>query len=192
MTLAAGRPRSIVLGDEVVGVRTVLGRVLWCPAAAVGFALAVVGVIAMRGWALASVVVGVLAGGALWWYARHPPINGIPLLVWSRFHGRDGRPRLGAPRAGADGSPAGEPESPAQPMALESMSTGDLCLAWRRSYLALPDLPAGSEHLAGEITRARAALLDELERRDPAGFTRWLAAGARASSDPARHLLDRA
>jgi hypothetical protein len=34
----------------------------------------------------------------------------------------------------------------------------------------------------------RVAALDELERRDPAGFARWLAAGATAGSNPAQYL----
>jgi hypothetical protein len=38
------------------------------------------------------------------------------------------------------------------------------------------------------IVRRREAVLDELERRDPAGFARWLAAGPLSSSDPARYL----
>jgi len=31
-------------------------------------------------------------------------------------------------------------------------------------------------------------LLDELERRDRAGFQRWLSTGARAASDPSRYI----
>jgi len=30
--------------------------------------------------------------------------------------------------------------------------------------------------------------LDELERRDPAGFRRWINDGARAAGDPARYI----
>ncbi len=35
------------------------------------------------------------------------------------------------------------------------------------------------------IVERREATLDELERRDPAGFGRWLAAGPAPGSDPA-------
>ncbi len=66
------------------------------------------------------------------------------------------------------------------------LSTAELCLAWRRSYLALLDLPPGPGRC--ELVRLRGCLLDELERRDPAGLTRWLADGARAGSDPGRYL----
>ncbi|MGY1770413.1 hypothetical protein [Blastococcus sp. SYSU D00813] len=38
------------------------------------------------------------------------------------------------------------------------------------------------------IVRRREAVLDELERRDPAGFARWLAAGPLSATDPARYL----
>jgi hypothetical protein len=70
----------------------------------------------------------------------------------------------------------------------EALSTRELCLAWRRSYLTLLDLPPGPARW--EIARIRQCLLDELERRDRDGFTRWLDAGARASSDPGRYLSD--
>jgi len=57
------------------------------------------------------------------------------------------------------------------PVRPETLSTPSLCLAWRRSYLALLDAPPGPAR-------------DELERRDHAGFTRWLEAGARAGQRP--------
>ena len=66
------------------------------------------------------------------------------------------------------------------------LSTPELCLAWRRSYVALLDVPAGPGRC--EIVRFRERLLDEIERRDRDGFTRWLEAGARAGSDPSRYL----
>jgi hypothetical protein len=71
-------------------------------------------------------------------------------------------------------------------MRFEALSTSELCLTWRRSYLALLD--ATSSPARCNIVRIRGCLLDELERRDPAGFTRWLDTGARAGSDPSRYL----
>jgi antibiotic biosynthesis monooxygenase (ABM) superfamily enzyme len=38
------------------------------------------------------------------------------------------------------------------------------------------------------IVRRREAVLDELERRDPAGFARWLASGPLSATDPSRFL----
>jgi hypothetical protein len=69
---------------------------------------------------------------------------------------------------------------------LSMLSTPELCLAWRRSYLTLMDLPAGPEQ--GELVRVRQRMLDELERRDAAGFHRWLDAWARVGGDPSRYL----
>ena len=66
------------------------------------------------------------------------------------------------------------------------LSTPELCLAWRRSYVALLDVPAGPGRC--EIVRIRERLLDEIELRDRDGFTRWLETGARAGSDPCRYL----
>jgi hypothetical protein len=68
----------------------------------------------------------------------------------------------------------------------ETLSTPELCLAWRRSYLALLDVTSSPARC--KIVRLRQCLLDELERRDPDGFTRWLDTGARAGSDPGRYL----
>jgi hypothetical protein len=40
------------------------------------------------------------------------------------------------------------------------------------------------------IVARRESLLDELERRDPVGFARWLADGPVPASDPAEHVRD--
>ncbi|MCZ2803962.1 hypothetical protein O2W18_02465 [Modestobacter sp. VKM Ac-2983] len=39
-----------------------------------------------------------------------------------------------------------------------------------------------------QLVHRRQEALDELERRDPEGFARWLAAGATVDSDPARYV----
>jgi hypothetical protein len=41
-----------------------------------------------------------------------------------------------------------------------------------------------------DIAAGRARLLDELERRNPAGVTTWLESGAQAFSDPRRFVSD--
>jgi len=68
----------------------------------------------------------------------------------------------------------------------EQLTTLQLCVAWQHSYFALLDFPTGPAYW--EVVRVRECLLDELERRDPAGFARWLETGARAGSDPGRYL----
>ena len=74
-------------------------------------------------------------------------------------------------------------------LAAALMTDHELCLAWRRSSLVLGRLlrtPQLDEQAATVATRQE--YLDELERRDRAGFTRWLHAGARPASDPRRYL----
>jgi len=57
---------------------------------------------------------------------------------------------------------------------------------WRVSYLTLAgDRDPG---VVDHVTLARRRYLDELGRRDPTGFQRWITAGARAASDPARYI----
>jgi hypothetical protein len=64
--------------------------------------------------------------------------------------------------------------------------TPALCRAWRISYLVLQN--AHDPVQRSQIAEMRGQYLDELARRDVAGFHRWLADGARAGSDPAPYL----
>ena len=75
---------------------------------------------------------------------------------------------------------------PPLPLTFQALSTPELCLAWWRSYLALLDV--ASYPARCNIVGMRECLLDELERRERDGFTRWLDTGARAGSDPGRYL----
>jgi hypothetical protein len=68
----------------------------------------------------------------------------------------------------------------------DSLTDEDLCLAWASSIRALRKADSVDSFI--RIVEARRACLDELERSDPEGFSRWLASGARAASDPARFL----
>lgn len=66
-----------------------------------------------------------------------------------------------------------------------ALTDPDLCLAWRVSYVAL------QRHTVRDrptIVSFRAVVLDELQRRHPTEFHRWISAGARAASNPARYL----
>ncbi len=72
------------------------------------------------------------------------------------------------------------------PDALDALSTPQLCLAWRSSYLRLHRVT--SSPATAQIVLVRQRMLDELERRDRAGFERWLSTGARADSDPSRYI----
>src|SRR5690348_11972810 len=67
-----------------------------------------------------------------------------------------------------------------------SLSTEALGREWLLSTSVLGSLvDVGTRQ---SIVRRRQELLDEMERRDPAGFARWLAAGPRPGSDPATYL----
>lgn len=66
------------------------------------------------------------------------------------------------------------------------LTTEQLCRAWRTSFVLL-DRTDDSEART-LLSTVRRRYLDELERRDPDGFERWMAAGARAASDPTRYI----
>ena len=106
-------------------------------------------------------------------------------LAWRWLRQRYGRPPARENRAAErlEVVPAAE-QTP--PLTFEALSTAELCLAWRRSYVALLDVTSYPARCT--IVRVRECLLDELERRDRDGFIRWLDSGARAGSDPGRYL----
>jgi hypothetical protein len=66
------------------------------------------------------------------------------------------------------------------------LTTSELGQEWLRTSAALAGRldPAARQSLVARREEA----LDELERRDPAGFDRWLAAGPTLSSDPAGYV----
>ncbi|WIX98592.1 hypothetical protein QRX60_31575 [Amycolatopsis mongoliensis] len=67
--------------------------------------------------------------------------------------------------------------------ALPDADVAELCLVWRRSHEELRRTP-DDDPARAQLAVVRQLLLDELERRDPAGFARWLENGALAGSDP--------
>lgn len=66
------------------------------------------------------------------------------------------------------------------------MTDAQLCRAWRASFTALQHSRHPTELTA--LVDARAGYLDEIERRHPDGFGRWMASGALAASDPGRYV----
>lgn len=134
-------------------------------AATVAAYLVLAGLVAVLGNAGAVVILMLLATAGLWTW-------------WWRHAGRDpGQPTTRIPR----------PTRPAVPSIMPgTASIQELCAAWCRSYWLLHDLPPGLGRC--QVVNIRECLLDELERRDPAGFQRWLQTGARAGSDPRRYL----
>jgi hypothetical protein len=159
-------------GNPAEGVETA------CQAAAatVGVIMLEAGVVVLVGGAVAALLSGVAiaVGGAVWglraWRARQA-----------------GAKAPGRASGGGDGGPA--------PMVLARRSDGS-----ELPVSVVPTAVLGREWLETTMTlacrlepaarqaiiRRRQETLDELERRDPAGFARWLtAAGAGEGSDPA-------
>ncbi|SFK88068.1 hypothetical protein [Geodermatophilus ruber] len=133
--------------------------------------------------ALAGPVIAVLVAGA---------VVAAGLAVWLvRTHRR---PSTGAAPAAASPAPpvtlrspsmAGRgPSAPLRPVA--ELSTAALGREWVLSTAALGARLDPATRQA--IVARRQQTLDELERRDPAGFARWLAAVPLPGSDPAGHL----
>ncbi len=72
---------------------------------------------------------------------------------------------------------------------LSTLSTPALGQEWLRTTAALGGRLSPVERQA--LVRRREETLDELERRDPAGFARWLAGGAAPGTDPADYVQGR-
>jgi hypothetical protein len=81
-------------------------------------------------------------------------------------------------------APARPPSFPLPPVS--SLSTGDLGREWTRTTAALGGRLDARTREA--IVVRRQETLDELERRDPDGFARWLAGLPLAGSDPSGDL----
>lgn len=150
-------------------------------------ACAVVGVIAVAGFvdfvgAVALLGVGLLVVG-------FPPVVRLLSLHAPRTPGAPRAP--GTSKAAAQTAEAAQPQRPAQPILepapnFQRLDDSELCWRWRTSFAALQHTVSSADRLHLIVTRA--ALLDELARRDPQGFSRWLNEGARAASDPARYF----
>jgi len=67
-----------------------------------------------------------------------------------------------------------------------TLDDDQLCRAWRSSYVHLQAARSVAEYT--QLAEQRREVLDELIRRHEAAVTRWLAAGARAASNPRRFL----
>jgi hypothetical protein len=124
--------------------------------------LSLVGLIILTGRAAVSILtVLILCAGARWW-ARGQLVNG-----WLRVGDH----------------PTSAPLTPLCP--LHSASTAQLCRRWRATYLRFQR--DSSPIVLERIASLRGELLAEFERRDPAGFARFLRSGDPAGCYPARH-----
>ena len=165
----ASRPHSTLEAAAFVGASTV------------GVVLVIAGIAALAGGAVATLTVGgVVIVMLVTRLARRGPV--IPSSAE-----RTSAPRHPSAARPAPSAAPAELASPLPPVAI--VPTAELGGEWMRT----------SAILAGRLdAAARAALvarreetLDELERRDPAGFAQWLAAGPTLVSDPAGYVQGR-
>jgi hypothetical protein len=73
------------------------------------------------------------------------------------------------------------------PPTVRSLTTPQLCALWRKSHSGLHSAPTPPDRLA--VVAARAALLDELERREPEAMAEWLRSGAVEPAGPSAYLV---
>jgi hypothetical protein len=131
--------------------------------------------------------------GVVWAFG---PVGWLMLLLT----GATGWLVLGHPGVAFDGTGAPAPPTEAPlteqvsteplpvPATAPSLTTAELCWAWRVSYVRLGRASCDTE--LDHVAELRASYLDELWRRDPAAFHRWLPS-ARAAGDPARFFCRR-
>ena len=81
-----------------------------------------------------------------------------------------------------------DPQSAPELKPTDSVTDEDLCLAWRSSFVALSRAEAAESRL--RAVQIRGVILDELDRRNDEGLRSWFESGARAASDPHRHLSE--
>jgi hypothetical protein len=180
---AGRRATSDAAGRAAVG--TVLGLLVVAGSAAV----------AGRAAPVPVVLLAALLGPA-WWARRSarpvlpppdaatPPRGAVPPATHPPA--RRGLHPAGRGTVQSGGPPSAVvPPAPALPPAA-AMPVPELSREWRRTAAALESAVDPAER--ARVVRRRGEVLDELERRDPAGFARWLAAGASADTFPVRPL----
>lgn len=142
------------------------------------------------GVALSVLAPAVTVGAALgpgWVLARRaatPPSPPCAAGLWPRPAGASSRGPAAAPCRATESRLVSRPPGPPLTV-LPSLSTWQLCWAWRRSYVHLGSRVSAEGR--AQLAELRRGLLDELQRRDPAAFARWFPT-ARAASDPARYF----
>jgi hypothetical protein len=176
-TIVAG---IVLIPYAAVGMTTLLG----------GSATALVGTGALayygyRRWRRGSAPDATVATGR----SGSPEINAPGDGATTSDHPSGASERHGAPRAGPSDAVAADTRSPGLlPADPTGLSIDELCRAWRLSYLVLQNACAAE---AERTVQLRCRYLDELARRHPKGFRRWLDDGARAAGDPSRYVREK-
>jgi hypothetical protein len=141
------------------GSRAPRPTVLGCAAAGLCTPLVLAGLAALLGQVAVPVVLLGLTGTG-WWYLRHDRTRGEPAAV----------------DTGTDGAATD----------LTALTDVQLGRAWRSSHAGL-----GRARTAAELARlcaVRRRQLDEMERRNPSGFHRWIGSGSWVTGDSAPFL----
>ena len=143
--------------------------------------LAVVFTLALQGWVGFA---GPLpsAGTVVLLAASSPPA--VWLLRRLHRHGPAGAGARRIERGVRDEAPTPMPSM--RPRDVASMSTADIGASWRRTARELPR--TREPHRRAQLAELRRLYLDELERRDHAGFRSWLNAGPHAAHDPTGYI----
>jgi hypothetical protein len=174
VAVAAGLVACVVYGiqdDGRAAARAAAWKAAWWT---VGISMLAAGALVLAGGAAAVLVGGSIAvASAAGWLRR---------ARRARSAGRDGGDRVPA------GGEAPAPLPPAgwlgpSPLPVSLLPTSVLGSEWSRTTAALASRLEPAARQA--VVCRRHEVLDELERRDPAGFARWLGACAAADSDPA-------
>jgi hypothetical protein len=151
--------------------------------------LVLAGSAVVGGRAAPVLVVGCLGVLGLAWWARRrasaiAPASPAP-PPGAAFPPAPPSARRGLHPSGRGTAPSGEPPAAALPPAA-GLPVEELSREWRRTAAVLES--AGDAATRAQVVRRRGEVLDELERRDPAGFASWLANGASSDDYPVRHL----
>jgi hypothetical protein len=180
--LAAGVAREAPEGGQTAALDAAWKAAAWT----IGALLLVSGLVVLAGGVVATLVTGLALAGAL--------------AVWLvRAQHRGGR-GAGSPTSARTSSPAPPFPAPSSSAPGTAVRGGGWADRNRLPVSALPTEVLGREWLrttaalAGRlepstrqtIVRRREETLDELERRDPGGFARWMAAGP--GCDPAQFV----
>jgi hypothetical protein len=149
-------------------------------------------VLGLAGGTVCLAVIGLIfeLGAAGCWISVLVPAVGGLLLRARRRGAADFRRH--ASRQTSAGDPPAVEMVPVEPLpgqaALPFLSTAELCWVWRLSYARVRRATESGQ--LQDLARHRRDYLDELQRRNPVAFARWLPT-ARAAGDPARFFCRR-
>ena len=178
------------IAREVTGGRVAAELAGHTAAWTVGVLLVLAGTAAVAGSAAATLLAAVGGAAAVAiWLVRTARAGGAASPAAFSNGGRPGGRRpsppvpFGQPLPGT-AARGDRPFRPVPPVGV--LSTEALGREWVHTTAALAGRLAPAERQS--LVARRQEALDELERRDPAGFARWLAAGPLPGSDPAGYV----